>query len=262
MSNRTKTEQRDEKEMTSIAPKESSRSNTAGHPHSNHLSRREALRWFGGALGGLAVGDLWGCRTQKEDGKSGNGDSKLVGGTPILTSGYIPILDCVPLIVAYEKGFFREQGVRAEKPSLIRSWPALLEAFTSKQILLTHILLPQVIFLKYARKIPVRSVAYNHTNVVAMLAANGNPSVFQLGGKVVGCPTWWAPHTGIFQDVIRAAGLRPVVGKAESQLDQDEVAFRVVPPPDMVDGLKSGRIAGCTVSEPFGAGAEVLAEAV
>src|SRR5579863_2376533 len=72
---------------------------------------------------------------------------------PVLTTGYIPILDSTPIIVAYEKGFFKEFGIAAEKPQLIRTWPALLEAFSSKKILLTHILLPQVIFLRYAQNI-------------------------------------------------------------------------------------------------------------
>lgn len=175
----------------------------------------------------------------------------------ILTSGYIPILDSVPLIVAYHNKFFEEFGVQAEKPKLIRSWPALLEAFSSKQILLTHVLLPQVIFQRYGQGIKVKSVAYNHTDVVSMLVNKDLKSLYELGGKVVGCPTWWAPHTGIFQDVLRKIGLKPVVGKEEKDLLPDEVAFRVIPPPDMPEGLNTGAIAGCTVSEPFGAVAEV-----
>lgn len=181
---------------------------------------------------------------------------------PVLTSGYIPILDCVPLIVAYAKGFFNEAGIKAEKPQLIRTWAALTEAFTAKQILMTHMLLPEVIFLRWARNTPVRSLGFNHVDVVAMMLAKQIRTFHDLGGKAVGCPTWWAPHTGIFQDVLRAAGLKPVVGKEEKDLAPNEVVFRVVAPPDMVDGLKSGRIAGCAVSEPFGAGAEVLAGAV
>ena len=177
---------------------------------------------------------------------------------PTLTSCYIPILDSVPLIIAYEKGFYREAGVKADKPVLIRSWPGLIEAFTSKQVLLTHILINQVIFLKYAQKINLKSIAFNHTNVVAMLIAREYETLADMGGKVVGCPTWWAPHTGIFQDVLRATGLKPVVGKTPAA---DEVAFRVVAPPDMAEALKSKAIAGCTVSEPFGAASEVLAEA-
>ena len=175
-----------------------------------------------------------------------------------LKSGYIPILDCAPIIVAYEKGFFKEEGINAEKPILIRSWPALMEAFVSKKIDLTHILLPQVIFMRYDQNIKLKSIAFNHNDVVAMMVAKQYSSLCDLGGKVVGCPIWWAPHTGIFQDVLRKAGLTPVVGKAENKIAKNEVCFRVIPPPDMVEGLKSGKIAGCCVSEPFGAAGEIL----
>jgi NitT/TauT family transport system substrate-binding protein len=181
--------------------------------------------------------------------------------TVTLTSGYIPILDSVPLIVAYAKGMFKEAGINADKPTLIRAWPALLEAFSSKQILLTHILLPEVIVLRYMRKVPVQTVAFNHTDVVAMMLAKGNASIGSLGGKIVGCPTWWSPHTGIFQDVLRSAGLKPVAGKEQKDIAHDEVGFRVIAPPDMVQGLKDGVIAGCAVSEPFGAVAEIQAGA-
>jgi len=180
---------------------------------------------------------------------------------PALTSGYIPILDSVPLVVAYAKGFFEEYNVVAKKPKLIRGWPALMEAFTSKQILLTHILLPQVIFLKYVQNINLKSIAYNHTDVVAMLVRKELNGIEDLGGKIVGCPTWWAPHTGIFQDVLRKAGFTPVVGKKREELAPNEVGFRVVAPPDMAESLKSNAIDGCTVSEPFGAASEVLAGA-
>jgi NitT/TauT family transport system substrate-binding protein len=111
------------------------------------------------------------------------------------------------------------------------------------------------------RNVPLRTIGFNHTDVVAMLLSKDTHSIHDLGGKVVGCPTWWAPHTGIFQDVVRAAGLKPVAGKEQSALARDEVGFRVVAPPDMVEGLKSGLLAGCSVSEPFGAAAEVLAGA-
>lgn len=217
------------------------------------MTRRQALSRIGASVGMVAAGSALGSCS--------SGQSTSAKSPPTLTSGYIPILDCVPLIVAYEKGFFKDMGIKADKPILIRQWPALLEAFTSKSILLTHILLPQVIFLRYAQEVPVKSVAFNHTNVVAMMLAKGIPNLQALGGKSVGCPTWWAPHTGIFQDVLIKAGLTPVAGKSEKELAPDEVLFRVVPPPDMVEGLKSGLIAGCTVSEPFGAAAEVLADA-
>ncbi|MEM7103041.1 MAG: ABC transporter substrate-binding protein [Bacteroidota bacterium] len=223
------------------------------NPSLRPVSRRSALKNLGIlSLGGLMGSSISSCNLFS----SSNG-----GKIPTLTSGYIPILDSVPVIVAYAKGFFEEYNVAASKPTLIRSWPALMEAFVSKQILLTHILLPQVIFLKYAQEVNLKSIAFNHTNVVAMLVAKELNGIEDLGGQIVGCPTWWAPHTGIFQDVLRKAGLKPVVGKTKDELAPDEVGFRVVAPPDMAESLKSKAIAGCTVSEPFGAASEVLAEA-
>lgn len=213
------------------------------------INRRKALGLIGKSAAVITAASLIpGCNPFKKEER-------------ILTSGYIPILDSVPLIIAHEKGFFKEFGVKSEKPKLIRSWPALLEAFASKQILLTHILLPQVIFQRYAQGIKVKSVAFNHTDVVSMLLGENYNNISELGGKVVGCPTWWAPHTGIFQDVLRKAGLTPVTGKEEKDLAPNEVAFRVIAPPDMPEALKTGAIAGCTVSEPFGAVAEVKANA-
>lgn len=216
-----------------------------------HHSRRKLLKNSAKVLAGVSL--LPGITSCNLFGKK--------QAIPKLTSGYIPILDSVPLVVAYAKGFFEEFNIPAEKPKLIRGWPALMEAFTSKQILLTHILLPQVIFLKYVQKINLKSVAYNHTDVVAMLVRKELNGIEDLGGKVVGCPTWWAPHTGIFQDVLRSVGLTPVVGKKREELAPNEVAFRVVAPPDMAESLKSKAIDGCTVSEPFGAASEVLAGA-
>ncbi|HEY2322045.1 MAG TPA: ABC transporter substrate-binding protein [Thermoanaerobaculia bacterium] len=232
--------------------------NTTSILNAGSLSRRDVLFGLGSAA--LLYGPLAACR--KETGASATARPvPLNVNSPTLTTAYIPILDSVPLIVAHAKGFLTSAGVKSEKPVLIRAWPALLEAFTAQKVLLTHVLLPQVIVLRYMRKVPLRTVGFNHTDVVAMAVSKQIGTLPRLGGKVVGCPTWWAPHTGIFQDVLRSAGLRPVVGKEQADLAADEVAFRVLAPPDMVEGLKSGGIAGCTVSEPFGAAAEVLAGA-
>lgn len=185
--------------------------------------------------------------------------SLAVGGPAVLTSGYIPILDSSPIIVAYEKGFFKAHGIKADKPTLIRAWPALMEAFSSKQILLTHILLPQVIFLRYAQKLPLRTVAFNHTDVITILKGQNIGKTADFAGKTVGIPTWWSPHNCLLQDVLRKEGLKPVAGKNASELAPNEVALKIVAPPDMVESLKNGAIAGYAISEPFGAAGELLA---
>ena len=208
-------------------------------------TRRNAIK-TGAATLGVAGSGLSGCNWLKP------AKSKL------LESAYIPILDSIPLLVAYAKGFFDEVGVKAAKPVLMRGWEPLLESFVSKQVQLTHIFLPQHIFLRYVRNVPVRSIACTHANFVTILISDRSDSILDLGGEVVGCPTWWAPHTGLFQDVLRSAGLTPVVGKEKPDLMPNEVAFRIVAPPKMAEALRNGSIAGCTVSELFGVAAKNL----
>lgn len=223
------------------------------------LSRRTFLMKSSATLGGLAVLGLAGCR--KDDaGRSADDFPKPLTKAKTVTSGYIPIVDSTPIPVAFAKDFFKEFGLRAERPVLIRGWAPLLEAFASNQILLTHVLLFQVIFMRYEQKLPIRSIAFNHQNGVALLGGPGVTSFEELGGTVVGCPIWWAPHTLLLQESLRAVGLKPIVNKPGQRIQPDEVAFRVISPPDMPNALKTGAISGAVVSEGFGAVSELLAE--
>lgn len=115
----------------------------AGDKKPSKFSRRKLLIGAAATLGGVGLAGLgtwWWNRGSNRPAMT-------------VTSGYIPIVDCTPIPIAYEKGFFAEMGLRAEKPTLIRTWDALLEAFASEQILLTHILLFQLIFMRYERNI-------------------------------------------------------------------------------------------------------------
>jgi len=217
------------------------------------FSRRDFIK--AGAMGAAGAGLL----TLFNYGQNAQKAPQVMKNSMTLTSGYIPIVDSTPIPIAYAKGFFKEQGLRAEKPVLIRAWAPLLEAFIADQVLLTHILLFQVIFMRYAQNHPVRSIAFNHLNGIAMLGGPGIRSMKELGGKVVGCPIWWAPHTLIFQECLRAEGLTPIVDKAGKSIAANEVAFRVLPPPDMPTALMTKAISGAVVSEGFGAAAELLA---
>jgi len=177
-----------------------------------------------------------------------------------ISSGYLPIIDSTPIIVAYEKGFFKEFGLEPSKPTLIRTWPAIIEAFTAKQITLAHIILPQVIFLKYKQNINLRSIAFNHTDVIGMIVSKDIKDLKELGGKMMAVPLWWSAHNGLLQDVLRNLGLTPVVGRKKEDLKSNEVGLTLLPPPDMVEGLKSGLIVGYSISEPFASAGEVLAD--
>jgi NitT/TauT family transport system substrate-binding protein len=214
------------------------------------ISRRAIL-----GLGVTAAVGLAGCKLFSPS----NGNS-TAGQSMTVTSGYIPIVDCTPLVIAYHKGFYKANGLKADKPVLIRGWAPLLEAFTSDQILLTHVLLFQLIFMRYEQKQAVRSIAFNHLNGFGMLGGPGVKSMKDLGGKIVGCPTWWAPHTLLFQECLRKEGLTPVIDKQGQNPAANEVAFRVLAPPDMPNALKTGAIGGAVVSEGFAAASELLAD--
>ena len=40
---------------------------------------------------------------------------------------YLPITDSVPLILAHALGYFEEEGLETEKPTLIRGWSPLVK---------------------------------------------------------------------------------------------------------------------------------------
>src|SRR5882724_10397596 len=82
-------------------------------------SRHAVLGGMAALTAGLAVGDLFalvGCKTPDRPASTDTSPRPAARPSRTITSGYIPILDSVPLIVAYEKGFYKEVGLQAEKP--------------------------------------------------------------------------------------------------------------------------------------------------
>lgn len=45
----------------------------------------------------------------------------------VVRIGYLPITDATVLLVAHAKGFFEEEGLKTEPPTLIRGWSPLVE---------------------------------------------------------------------------------------------------------------------------------------
>ena len=90
----------------------------SSHPRlGEQISRRAYLRGVIGAAAGLLFGGLaTGCRSDE-------------AGLPPVKIGYIPILDSTALLIAHAKGFYAEEGLTVERPTLIRGWSQLGEAF-------------------------------------------------------------------------------------------------------------------------------------
>lgn len=170
--------------------------------------------------------------------------------------GYLPITDATPLLVAHANGLFEAEGIKAEKPVLLRSWSQLAEAFISGQVNVVHVLSPIAVWTRYSSKVPAKIVAWNHTAGSALTVSKEIGSVKELGGKTVAIPFWYSIHNVVLQQLLRANGLTPVSKKTNPA--PDEVSLVIMAPADMVPALAGKQIAGYIVAEPFNAAGEVL----
>jgi len=172
--------------------------------------------------------------------------------------GYLPITDATPLLVAHNNGLFEAEGLKAERPVLLRSWAQVIEAFISGQVNVIHLLSPMTVWARYASKVPAKVVAWNHVGGSGLTVAPDITDMKQLGGKTVAIPFWYSIHNVVLQQMLNDNGLTPVSRPANAQLAANEVNLLVLPPSDMPPALASKRIAGYIVAEPFNALAENL----
>ncbi|MFK0375604.1 ABC transporter substrate-binding protein [Pandoraea sp. NPDC090278] len=174
-----------------------------------------------------------------------------------LRIGYLPITDATPLLVAHNNGYFEQAGIKAEKPTLLRSWAQLIEAFLSGQVNVVHLLSPMTVWARYGSQAQAKVVAWNHVNGSAITVANDINKIGDLGGKTFAVPFWYSIHNVVLQGLLAANGLTPVLKKSGTPA-ANEVNLIVMAPSDMPPALAAKQIAGYIVAEPFNAAAENL----
>ncbi|MGH8870747.1 MAG: ABC transporter substrate-binding protein [Acidimicrobiia bacterium] len=213
------------------------------------LTRRELVRSIGLAGAGtiLAPSLLAAC--------VGQTGSRLSGDS-VLRVGYLPITDATPLLVAHGEGFYADEGLDVETPSLLRSWAQVAEAFQSRQVDLVHLLMPMTIQMRFGQNVPLKVVAWNHTGGSALTVANNVESVADLAGTTVAVPFWYSIHNIALQMLFADTGLTAIIDGEPSATD-GTVKLVVMAPPDMPPALGNGAIAGYIVADPFNAVAEV-----
>ena len=172
--------------------------------------------------------------------------------------GYLPITDAAPILVAHNNGLFEAEGIRSERPVLLRSWAQVIEAFLSGQVNVIHLLAPMTVWARFSSKVPAKVVAWNHVGGSGLTGAPGISEVKQLGGQSRAIPFWYSIHNVVLQQLLRDSGLTPVSRPAGAAIAAHEVNLVVLPPSDMPPALASKRIAGYIVAEPFNALAENL----
>jgi NitT/TauT family transport system substrate-binding protein len=65
--------------------------------------------------------------------------------------------------------------------------------------------------LKFGAQIPLKVVAWNHTNGSALTVAESINSVEDLAGQTVAIPFWWSIHNVVLQKILRANNLEPIL---------------------------------------------------
>ena len=137
----------------------------------------------------------------------------------VVRPGYLPITDATALLIAYAKGYFKDEGLDAEKPTLIRSWPALVESFAAAKFNVVHLLKPIPVWMRYNNKFPAKIIAWGHTNGSGLVVGRHVTATCfsDLGGKQLAVPFWYSMHNIVLQIALRAAGLTPVIkGEGEA----------------------------------------------
>ena len=184
----------------------------------------------------------------------------------VVRVGYIPITDAAALLIAYDQGFYKKNGLEAERPELHRGWTPLVEAFQAHKHNLAHLLNPIPLWMRYNSGFPIKITAWDHTNGSACVVGRhtGATSFKDFGGMQVAVPWWYSNHNLILQIFLRDAGITPVIRPQDAKLAANECNLVVLAPPDMPPAIAARKIDAYIVAEPFNslgelkAGAKVL----
>ena len=173
--------------------------------------------------------------------------------------GYLPITDATPLLVAHAKGFFTDEGLAADEPVKLRNWSVLAESFLVGKLNLTHMLLPMPIWMRYHRQVPIKVLAWAHTNgsAVTVRGDAGINGFADLAGRQIAVPYWYSMHNVILQQGLHKVGLQAVIQPQSAPLGRDQVNLFILPPPEMPAALAARKIDGFIVAEPYNALSEI-----
>lgn len=219
----------------------------------HEMSRRDFLL-DSMAAGGLAAGfgltasaSAWGSMQAPED--------------EVVRIGYLPITDATVLLVAHAMGYFEDEGLKTEPPTLIRGWSPLVEGFAAAKFNLVHLLKPIPVWMRYNNGFPVKIMAWAHLNGSGLVVGRHTnvESFAELSGKQIAVPYWYSMHNIVLQMGLRHAGLTPVIKSQGDTLAPNEVNLQIMPPPDMPPALAARKIDAFIVAEPFNAVGEMLA---
>ncbi len=175
--------------------------------------------------------------------------------------GFIALTDCSPLVIAHEKGFFKKYGIEAE-PVKPANWAAVRDALVKGDIDFTHMLIGMPI---------ASTMGLGGTKPVPMII----PWLINRNGQAITLKKEWAGKAGgdpkalkplveaakkkekatfamTFPPGTHAMWMRYYLATGGIHPDKD-VNLIVIPPPQMVQNMKVGKMDGFCVGEPWNA---------
>ncbi len=176
-----------------------------------------------------------------------------------LNIGFLPLTDCAPFVVAQELGFFKKHGLT--NVNLIRetSWDDIEKSIINGRLDAAGMLsgIPLAMTLGFGKKTPVP------INTALVLSRNGN--AITLSNKLYeeGITTLADFKEAIAKNPDRVYTLGIVhpysmhnlmlrYWLASGGIDPDkDINLTVIPPQDMVENLRNGKIDGYCVGEPW-----------
>jgi nitrate/nitrite transport system substrate-binding protein len=179
-----------------------------------------------------------------------------------LKIGFLPLVDCAPLVVAQEKGFFQKQGLRVQLEKM-PSWTSARDALDANHHQAAHMMLSMPLAGALGRLgtnqkpliapwILNRNGQAISLNLRHRAAYSGNPSdLYQTAvqAREAGRPLVFGitlppgTHAMWLRYFLASGGIHP---------DRD-VALITIAPPQMVANMRMGRMDGFSVGEPWNA---------
>lgn len=179
-----------------------------------------------------------------------------------LNFGFIALTDCSPFVIAHEKGLFKKYGLTSE-PVKPANWAAVRDALVKGDIDCTHMLLGMPI---------ASSMGLGGVKPVPMIT----PWILNRNGQAITLKTDWvkkvAGDPAALKPLVVAAtksGTKPTFAMtfppgthamwmryylASGGIHPDkDVDLITIPPPQMVQNMKVGKMDGFCVGEPWNA---------
>jgi len=170
------------------------------------------------------------------------GSQGVAAGAKPVRMAYLQSVHHLPLWVALEKGYFKENGVDVAIEGIFRAGPEIMSAFSAGGLDMAYVGIAPTITAVANKTAQVFVLAQVNADGSAIVVRNTSPihSIPELSGKTVAIP-----GTSTVQDFLLRKAL------INSGLAMNKVNIIVLKPPEMIGALRTDQIEAFNAWEPF-----------